>query len=321
MEKKLLVGVDLGGTTTKIAFIDMYGEIVEKWEIPTDISEQGKHIIVNIAKAIDDKLEELGKKKEDLAGIGMGAPGPVDEETGNILTAVNLGWKNYPLRNHLEVETGLPAIVENDANIAAIGEMWKGAGEGSKNLVAVTLGTGVGGGVIVDGQIVSGVNGAAGEIGHIVSELNGAPCNCGKKGCLETIASATGIVRVANEMLQEGKPSILANLKAENGGISAKDVFDAVDQKDEVALAVVDKVASYLGLAIANVGNVLNPERVVIGGGVSKAGDKILIPVTNYFKQYAFSSVADSTQLAIATLGNDAGVIGGAYLVKTKLMK
>lgn len=323
MENKFLVGVDLGGTTTKIAFVNVYGEIVHKWEIVTDTAEQGKNITVNIAKAIDNKLEEIGKVKSDLIGIGMGAPGPVEGETGMIFEAVNLGWKNYPLKDRLEVETGLPAIVENDANIAAIGEMWKGAGEGSKNLVAVTLGTGVGGGVIANGSIVQGISGAAGEIGHITSEpVHGAPCNCGKKGCLETIASATGIVRIANEMLAEdNENSILVGIKAENGAISAKDVFEAATKEDALALKVVEKVAFHLGLAIANLGNTLNPERIVIGGGVSRAGETLLAPVHRYFNEYTFSRVNQSTKLAIATLGNDAGVIGGAYLVKSKLMK
>lgn len=205
MAEKWLVGVDLGGTTTKLAFINMYGEIQHKWEIPTDNSNDGKNITINIAKTIDQKLEELGQEKTKLAGIGMGAPGPVNYATGVIYNAVNLGWPdNYPLKDLLEVETNLPALIDNDANCAAIGEMWKGAGNGAKDLVCVTLGTGVGGGVIANGNIVQGVSGAAGEIGHITSiPEGGAPCNCGKTGCLETIASATGIVRIAMEELKK----------------------------------------------------------------------------------------------------------------------
>ena len=318
MEEKWLVGVDLGGTTIKLAFINVYGEILHKWEIPTNTSEQGKHITLDVAKAIDKKLEELGELKSKLIGIGMGAPGPVHVASGMIHEAVNLGWKNYPLKDLLEVETGLPVVVDNDANLAALGEMWKGAGEGAKDLVCMTLGTGVGGGVIANGEIVHGVSGAAGEIGHItVVTENGFPCNCGKSGCLETVASATGIVRVAMQKLQDtDEPSILHSMLEEEGRITSKDVFEALEQGDALAEQVVEKVASYLGLAVANLSSTLNPEKIVIGGGVSKAGDALLQPIQRYFAQYAFSRAVKSTKLAIATLGNDAGVIGGAWLVK-----
>jgi glucokinase len=322
MTEKWLVGVDLGGTTTKIAFLSKYGELLHKWEIPTDKSENGKNIIVDIAKAIDRKLEELDQSKDKLLGIGMGAPGPVDMAKGIIYEAVNLGWdKNTPLKDLLEVETGLPAVIDNDANCAALGEMWKGAGDGAKDLVCVTLGTGVGGGVITNGDIVHGVRGAGGEIGHItVVPQGGFQCNCGKTGCLETVASATGVVRLANEKIDSTTThSILRDLRNEAEVISAKDVFDAARSNDELAASVVDQLAFYLGLALANLGNVLNPEKIVLGGGVSRAGDILLKPAVNYFEQFSFPTVKTSTGLSIATLGNDAGVIGAAWLVKNKL--
>jgi glucokinase len=322
MTEKWLVGVDLGGTTTKIAFLSKYGELLHKWEIPTDKSENGKNIIVDIAKAIDRKLEELDQSKDKLLGIGMGAPGPVDMAKGIIYEAVNLGWdKNTPLKDLLEVETGLPAVIDNDANCAALGEMWKGAGDGAKDLVCVTLGTGVGGGVITNGDIVHGVRGAGGEIGHItVVPQGGFLCNCGKTGCLETVASATGVVRLANEKLDSTPThSILRDLRNETEVISAKDVFDAARSNDELATSVVDQLAFYLGLALANLGNVLNPEKIVLGGGVSRAGDILLKPAVNYFEQFSFPTVRTSTGLSIATLGNDAGVIGAAWLVKNKI--
>jgi glucokinase len=322
MTEKWLVGVDLGGTTTKIAFLSKYGELLHKWEIPTDKSENGKNIIVDIAKAIDRKLEELDQSKDKLLGIGMGAPGPVDMSKGIIYEAVNLGWdKNTPLKDLLEVETGLPAVIDNDANCAALGEMWKGAGDGAKDLVCVTLGTGVGGGVITNGDIVHGVRGAGGEIGHItVVPQGGFLCNCGKTGCLETVASATGVVRLANEKLDSTPThSILRDLRNETEVISAKDVFDAARSNDELATSVVDQLAFYLGLALANLGNVLNPEKIVLGGGVSRAGDILLKPAVNYFEQFSFPTVRTSTALSIATLGNDAGVIGAAWLVKNKI--
>ncbi|RFU66792.1 ROK family protein [Peribacillus saganii] len=313
MMEKWLMGVDLGGTTTKLAFISVYGEIQHKWEIPTDISNNGKNITTDIAKAIDSKLEDLGQTKSKLLGIGMGAPGPVNGSTGMIYEAVNLGWKNYPLKDLLEVETSLPAVVENDANIAALGEMWKGAGNGAKDLVCVTLGTGVGGGVIANGELVQGISGAAGEIGHITSVIdNGYPCNCGKTGCLETIASATGIVRLMNEALKSFEGTTILP-----ESFTSKDIFDSAAKGDKLSQAVIDQVAQLLGVALANLANVLNPEKIVIGGGVSKAGETLLKPVRKQFEKFAFPRVAKSTELDIATLGNDAGVIGAAWLVKS----
>ncbi|SCC60421.1 glucokinase [Priestia flexa] len=319
MDDKWLVGVDLGGTTIKMAFVNQYGEVIHKWEIPTDISEQGRKIPTDIAKAIDKEVVNLGESKSKLMGIGIGAPGPVNFANGSIEVAVNLGWEKFPIKDILEVETSLPVVVDNDANIAAIGEMWKGAGDGAKDLLCVTLGTGVGGGVIANGEIVQGVNGAAGEIGHITSvPEGGAPCNCGKTGCLETIASATGVVRLAMEaVVNTDKSSTLRTLLDEHDQITAKDVFDAARANDELAGEVVDKVAFHLGLALANSANALNPEKIVLGGGVSRAGDVLLDPVKSYFKKFAFPRVAEGAELAIATLGNDAGIIGGAWLVKT----
>lgn len=318
LQDKWIVGVDLGGTTTKLAFLTTSGELLKKWEIPTDNSDEGRNITGNIAKAINEKLASLGENKNRLIGIGMGAPGPVDYENGVILNVVNLGWKeNYPLKEQLEVTTALPAAIENDANCAALGEMWKGAGGGAKDLVCVTLGTGVGGGVIIGGNIVQGCNGAAGEIGHITAVPNGgAPCNCGKNGCLETVASATGIVRLATKEILKGE---LAEKQAANGKITAKDVFDSARNGDQMAVKVLDEVTFHLGLVLANIGNTLNPQKIVIGGGVSKAGDILLNSVKQQFNQFAFSSVKKSTELALATLGNDAGVIGAAWLIKNKL--
>ncbi|MGG1679826.1 ROK family glucokinase [Neobacillus sp. NRS-1170] len=322
MSGQWIAGVDLGGTTTKIAFISMDGVIVHKWEIPTDNSNEGQNITSNIAKSINEKLNELEANLEQLVGIGMGAPGPVDYESGIILNVVNLGWKdNYPLKESLEAATSLPAVIENDANCAALGEMWQGAGNGAKDLVCVTLGTGVGGGVIANGNIVQGVNGAAGEIGHITAiPFGGAPCNCGKTGCLETVASATGIVRLANEALLKGESNgELAEKHAANGNITAKDVFDSARNGDLLAKKVLEDVSFHLGFVLANIANTLNPEKIVLGGGVSKAGDILLKSVRENFEKYAFSSVKDSTKLAVATLGNDAGVLGAAWLIKNKL--
>jgi glucokinase len=324
LSNQWIVGVDLGGTTTKIAFLTSDGEIVHKWEIPTDNSNEGQNITSNIARAIDEKLHLLGLTKDKLLGIGMGAPGPVDYKTGIILNAVNLGWKdNFPLKASLEAATSLPAVIENDANCAALGEMWSGAGNGAKDLVCVTLGTGVGGGVIADGSIIQGVNGAAGEIGHITAiPFGGAPCNCGKTGCLETVASATGIVRLAMLALNESESkSELTEMLASNGSITAKNVFDSARNGDVLAQKVLGEVSFHLGFVLANIANTLNPEKIVLGGGVSRAGAILLDSVNENFAKFAFSAVRESTKLALATLGNDAGVIGAAWLIKDQANK
>ncbi|OIJ17680.1 glucokinase [Anaerobacillus alkalilacustris] len=319
MAEKWLVGVDIGGTTIKLAFISEAGEIMTKWEIDTDKSNNGQQIPTDIAKAIQTKLIELDQQKEKLIGIGIGAPGPVNFHDGSIEVAVNLGWKNFPLKALLEQELGLPVVVDNDANLAALGEMWKGAGEGANDLIFVTLGTGVGGGIISSGKIVHGINGAGGEIGHVTSVIEGgAPCNCGKKGCLETIASATGIARLAVEAITSTEtPSQLRELYNEQKNLTAKQVLDAAREEDELATKVIDQVTLHLGLALANLSNGLNPEKIVIGGGVSKAGDTILQPVKEQFARFAFPRVLDGVEITIATIGNDAGVIGGAWLAKT----
>jgi glucokinase len=317
--EKWIFGVDIGGTSIKIALINYYGEIKEKWEIPTENTQEGKFITVNIAKSIDSKLDEHGISKENVLGIGVGAPGPADLETGIIYSAVNLGWPdNYPLKDLLEVETGLHVRINNDANCAALGEMWKGAGDGAKDLICVTLGTGVGGGVIVNGHIAQGVRGAGGEIGHIVSvPYGGAPCNCGKRGCLETVASATGIVRISLEKLKGlDKDSKLTELHKENGTITAKDVFECAKEGDVLANEVIQEVAFHLGFALANLSISLNPEKIVLGGGVSRAGSVLMDPLVENFEKFAYSSVSNTTKLVLASLGNDAGVIGAAWLIK-----
>ncbi|MEH7414545.1 ROK family glucokinase [Neobacillus drentensis] len=321
MEERWLVGVDIGGTTIKLAFISLQGDIIYSWEIDTDISNKGKHIPESIARSIDQKLEELNQTKNQLVAIGVGAPGPVNEEDGSVEVAVNLGWERFQLQTILERETSLPVVVDNDANIAAIGEMWKGAGKGAKNLICVTLGTGVGGGIIVNGEVVHGVNGAGGEIGHITSvPRDGSPCNCGKSGCLETVASATGVVRLAMEELASTNETSILRDYYDGQLLSAKRVFDAANEGDELANRVIGEVAYRLGLALANLANGLNPEKIVIGGGVSKAGDTLLRPLKKEFIQFAFPRVAHGVKIVIATLGNNAGVIGGAWLAKEKLI-
>lgn len=315
MGEQLLIGVDIGGTTIKIGIIKTEGLIVEKWEIKTNKEDNAKNIPLDIWTSIKLKLKKLDIEKTAILGIGVGAPGFVDVKTGEVSIAVNLGWKDFKLAAILKELSGLPVIVDNDANIAAVGENWKGSGKLADNLIAITLGTGVGGGIIANGLVLNGVNGTAGEIGHITVEAGGSPCNCGRNGCLETVASATGIVRQANEAIQSGLATSLKD-RSKLKALTARDVFDSAASGDKVAQEIIDRVTDVLGLAIANVATIINPSIIVIGGGVSKAGEKLLDPLRKAFESYTLPRIDEGCELVIATLGNDAGIIGGAYLVK-----
>jgi len=307
---KTIFGVDLGGTTVKLGYFDMDGNVLDKWEIPTRKEDNGSLILPDIAKAILDKMKEKGLEKEDVVGVGIGVPGPVNDE-GVIFMAANLGWGIMNINEELSKLTGLPVKAGNDANVAALGEMWKGGGQGHKNLVAVTLGTGVGGGIIVNGQLLVGATGAGGEIGHIhVEDAETDVCGCGNKGCLEQYSSATGVVRLANRALAASdKDSVLRN-----GEVSAKTVFDAVKAGDALAIEIAEKFGEYLGKGLASIAGVVNPEIFVIGGGVSKAGPVLLDYIKKYYTPYVFHGSRDAL-FALATLGNDAGIYGAAKLI------
>ena len=285
-------------------------QLLEKWEIPTRTENNGVNILPDVAATIDAKIQEKGIARDTIAGVGVGIPGPVNEE-GAVICAVNLHWGYVELEKELEKLTGLAVKAGNDANVAALGEMWKGGGAGYHNVVMVTLGTGVGGGIIVNGKIVTGTHGAGGEIGHVhVEDDEHESCNCGNQGCLEQYASATGIVRLANRMLAAtDKTSVLRNEE-----VTAKSVFDAVKAGDELAMEVAEKFGKYLGTALAVVAGVVDPEVYVIGGGVSKAGKIILDYIEKYYKKYVFQGSRDCA-FALAELGNDAGICGAAKLV------
>ncbi len=309
---KYVFGVDIGGTTVKLGlFNDMY-ELLEKWEIPTVVENGGKSIIPDVAAAILDKMKEKDFAKEDVLGVGVGAPGAVNEDGFLVGGAVNLHWEAFDLKGEFEKALGLPVKAGNDANVAGYGEMRMGGAKGFDDVVAVTLGTGVGGGIIFNGKIITGTNGAAGEIGHIhVEDAETEACNCGNKGCLEQYASATGIARLAKKRLaQDNKASVLRQ-KDNN---SAKDVWDAVKAGDEVAIEIAEKFGYYLGKGLAAVANVANPSVFVIGGGVSKAGEVLLPYIEPSFLQYAFPPCRVA-RFALATLGNDAGIYGAAGLI------
>ncbi|NGQ96592.1 ROK family glucokinase [Brevibacillus sp. SYP-B805] len=317
MENQVIVGVDVGGTAIKMALLSTEGEILTKLEEPTPVAEGEDKVIEKIARMITDILKNANVSNEQVAGVGLGVPGPVDTTTGVVLQAVNLHWTSTPLKEKLERLTGLLVKVENDANCAALGEMWRGAGLGAKNMIMVTLGTGVGGGVILNGKVISGINGVGGEIGHItLNPQGGPPCNCGKTGCLETYASATAIIREGTRLAESGRSPLLADALSKHGQLRAKDVFDAAHAGDEAAIAVIDEAAFYLGLALANLVNVLDPAKIVIGGGVSAAGDFLFSRIRQSFVRFlTFSFLADTCQIVPATLGNDAGVIGAGKLI------
>lgn len=319
MNNQNIIGVDIGGTTVKLAFITYHGDIFEKWEIPTNKDGKGSSIVKDIATSIQEKQQELNMNHDAFIGIGVGAPGFVDVDQGFIYTAVNIGWENYHLTTDLKKETGYEAWLENDANLAALGENWKGAGGQAEHLIAVTLGTGVGGGIIGNGQLLHGANGMVAEIGHMnVKTENGRACNCGKTGCLETIASATAIAQSAYDAVQAGKETKLQHIFNQAGELTARDVFAIAQEGDRIAQSILDEVVYYLGLTVANLAIAINPTRIVIGGGVSKAGDQLLEPLRSVFDQYALTRTSEAAEFVIASLGNDAGVLGAAYLAKQK---
>ena len=307
---KYCFGVDVGGTTVKLGLFNTSGDLMEKWEIPTVTEDDGKAILPDCAKSILKKMNEREMDRTEVVGVGIGAPGPVDSE-GTLYGAVNLGWGTMSLKKELQTLLNMPVEAGNDANVAALGEAWQGGAKGYEDVVVVTLGTGVGGGIIINGKMVAGATGAAGEIVHMhVNDDETEPGNCGNCGCLEEYVSATGIVRMAKRKLaKDDRPSIMRK-----DDLSAKDVWDAVKAGDTVATEVAEDFGWYLGKAMALVANVSNPEIFVIGGGVSKAGNVLLDYIQKYYQKYAFKGCRGAL-FTLATLGNDAGIYGAARLV------
>ena len=309
--KKYGFGVDIGGTTIKMGFFETTGNLIDKWEIKTNTENKGESMLSDVAQSIDNKLAQEGISKDDVQGVGIGVPGPVTSD-GVVNRCVNLGWGVKNVQEELSSLTGLKVKVGNDANVAALGEMWQGAAKGSKDVIVVTLGTGVGGGIIVDGKIVAGATGAGGEIGHItVNEAEIEPCNCGQYGCLEQYASATGIVRMAKRKLAKSdEATTLRNME----DLSAKIIFDEAKAGDEIAKGLVDELGKILGSALSNIACVVNPEVVVIGGGVSKAGTILTDVIKKYFIETSFLACKDA-KFVLAELGNDAGIYGCVQMI------
>ena len=309
--KKYGFGVDVGGTTCKIGLFDNTGVILDKWEIKTNTENNGASILDDIVASLEGKMADAGISKDDVEGIGIGVPGPVKNDS-IVCQCVNLGWGTFDVAETLSGKIGLPVKVGNDANVAALGERWKGGGQGCQNGVMVTLGTGVGGGIIINGSIVGGVHGAGGEIGHMkVSETETETCGCGKRGCLEQYASATGIVRLTKQRLaaDDAKTSLRSLPE-----VTAKDVFDAAKAGDAVAQELVEEVGRILGGALGSIAVVIDPEMFVIGGGVSRAGQILLDAVQKHFKERVFKSCQE-TKFVLASLGNDAGMYGCAKMI------
>lgn len=317
-----IIGIDLGGTSIKLAIISQEGDILQKWSIPTNILDNGQHVVPDIIASIQEKLDLFQLTPADFVGIGMGSPGKVDGAAATVIGAYNLGWSELQeIGKSFKEAFALPFFIGNDANVAALGEQWKGAGQGNSDVVMFTLGTGVGGGIVANGQLVSGQGGAAGEIGHLTVDTEyGFACTCGKKGCLEAVASATGIVNLAHKFSTDYEGDSAIKAAIDNGDeVTSKDIFDAAKEGDVYANLIVDKFVHYLGLAVSHIANTLSPSHIVIGGGVSAAGEFLRAKIAEQAYDYTFPQIRQTCQIVLAELGNDAGVIGAAQLVKLSL--
>ena len=303
-------GVDLGGTTVKIAYFDENGTMLAKWEIPTVTEGGGKQILPDIAASIRQYIAQKSIDPADVLGIGIGVPGPVNSK-GVVNKCINLGWGVFNIAEELSALVGFPVRAGNDANVAALGEYWKGGGKGCDNMVFVTLGTGVGGGIVIEGKLLHGTHGSAAEIGHMVlSREEEEACNCGKRGCVEQYCSATGIVRLANRALAATE----ADSKLRRcDPLTCKDIFDLGKAGDSLAVQILDQYYAYMGEFLGDICSVIDPEAVVLGGGVSKAGQMLLDGIRPYFDKYVFHA-ASGARFALASLGNDAGAYGAFKL-------
>ncbi|MBG9980066.1 ROK family glucokinase [Facklamia lactis] len=317
MVKEKIIAIDLGGTSAKLALVSKTGSIIYQWALPTDSSEEGLYIVPNLIQSIQSELKSRNESINEFLGIGFGTPGTV-QENGSVVGAYNLGWQRaHPVKEYFDQAFDIPFYIENDANVAALGEQWQGAGKGFQDVGMLTLGTGVGGGIVMNGKIITGSTGSAGEIGHITVDFtDDFLCTCGKHGCLESVASATGILNLAHHLATyyEGNSRLYqATIKDER--LNAKMIIDAAKHGDDFARVVFEHFCRYLGLACSHLANILNPSVIVIGGGVSQAGDFLLNQILSEFEHFVFAPIRNKTKIQLAQLGNDAGVIGAASLV------
>ena len=305
------IGIDLGGTNIAVGVVDDRHQIVAEASLPAGAHRPAEQVVADMCRAAELALDKAGLTAGDCVSIGVGAPGTCDPARGVVVCAYNLNWFDVPVCAMLTKHFGLPARLSNDANCAALAEVVAGAAVDCRSMVLVTLGTGVGGGVIVDGKIVSGLGGAGGEVGHSILVLDGEPCTCGRRGCWEAYSSATALIRQARQAAAEHPESLLAGAEE----ITGKTVFDAADRGDETANAVVDRFCDYLGAGVTNIVNALAPEVILIGGGISRQGERLLAPVRRYVERNCFGGPEGAIPIfAVARLGNDAGIIGAAAL-------
>lgn len=303
-QENRVIGIDIGGTFIKFALMNSLGVIDRKWSIPTNISEKGryipKEICVSIRKTLGDETLKL------VTGIGIGVPGPISPDGKTVVQAVNLDWKDLQLREMIVNDLGIGVCLLNDANAAALGEMWQGAAKGKQNLLFVTLGTGVGGGIVINGQVLNGCHSAGGEIGHIPIRSNeDRLCGCGGRNCLETFASANGLALSMRKKLE--------TVGEQWSEISPPIVFEKAEQNNDYALQVLNEFTDVLGQALAGIMNTIDVEEVVIGGGLSEAGDALLIPLKKKMDKYVFPQIKEHFSFKKAALGNEAGIFGAVY--------
>ncbi len=312
------LGIDLGGTNIAAGVVNENYEIIGRGKMKTNAGRSDDLILDDMAEAARMAVKDAGLELKDIASVGVGSPGSVNPYTGVIATSNNLGFSNLPMGKMLKERLGFNCYLENDASAAAYGEFIAGAGVGTKNFVAITLGTGVGGGIIIDGKLFSGANLAGGELGHTVIVMDGAQCTCGRKGCWEAYASATGLIHLTQAAMQSNKNSVmweLAEGKLEN--VNGRTAFDAMRKNDEAGRAVVELYIRYVACGLINTINTFQPEIICIGGGISKEGDNLLIPIQKIVESERFSkNVENQTQVKIAKLGNDAGIIGAAFIFR-----
>jgi glucokinase len=306
---KWTFGIDVGGTNVKTAIVSEEGDIVVKQTISTHSERGFEDLVERLHAVMLESCRQANIDEAHVIGVGVGAPAFLSDDRSEIVEAVNLGWKNVPLKESMTNVFHKPVYIENDANVASLGEAWVGAGHGKSNVLCVTLGTGVGGGIVLDGELVRGANGQAGEIGHVVVKRDGPQCNCGHHGCLETLTSATAFIRMAKEMQDQGRISPDIEIAG------AETVFQLATDGDAAAQEIIQEAADWLGYGLAMAANVLNPNCIVIGGGVSKAGEQLMAPVRRSFHAFTLDLVRQAATLELAQLGNDAGVIGAARLV------
>ena len=312
------IGIDVGGTNVKIALVDTKGKIVYSNSVPTRAEMGYEYTVNNIKQAIYDLLKETKLTTKDIEGIGFGFPGQVDYKAGIVRNAPNIpGWVEVPIAKLIEDEFKIPTRVDNDVRCAALGELKYGAGKGCENLICITVGTGIGSGLILNGKLVRGASNAAGEIGHIKLQMNDGPiCGCGDTGCLEAFASGPSIVAMAEEYIKGGKSTKFREM-ASGGQITPYIVCEAAKAGDPVAQRIFTITGEYIGIGLASVVNLLNPERIIIGGGVADAGDLLLAPLTETLKKRAMKIAGSAVEVVPAQLGNTAGVIGSSLLIES----